>query len=353
MASDSLKTYGGFHPDYAEETKYYEENKIYTIQIESNLACPQGCLYCYASFDDAPIQELPSEDILSILNSAVKMKVRAIDWLGGDPLLRKDWYALMKSAQNRGLKNNIWTSGIPLETREVARKAVEVSDGGFISVHLDTLDEKIYKSLHKGNPEKKISSILKGVDNVQSFGKKSEQMINCITFTKLVAEDAKRTIKYFFNRKGMRTCLTHMCMTGLGKEHPEWIPSIMEIKDACDVRDKINYPDSKLSMCSMDTNKFYCGGIICITIDGDVTPCSVIRNGFGNIHKSSLEEIVEKNKDNLLFTHIRKIENMPKNCITCENNSICWGCRAAAYYEHNDLFASDPNCYKYKNNNLI
>jgi len=230
MTSDSLKTHGGFHPDYAEEIKYFEKNMIYSIQIESNLSCPQGCLFCYASFDNPPTQELPSEDIIKILNSANKMKVRAIDWLGGDPLLRKDWYKLMKIAQKKKLKNNIWTSGIPLEDREIAKKAVEVSKGGFISVHLDTLKEQIYKKLHRGNPQKKISSILKGVENVQSFGKKPEEMINCITFNKLVAKDAEKTIEYFFKEKGMRTCLTQMCMTGLAKDHPEWIPSTKEIR---------------------------------------------------------------------------------------------------------------------------
>jgi radical SAM protein with 4Fe4S-binding SPASM domain len=346
MTSDSLRTYGGFHPDYAEEIKYFEKNMIYSIQIESNLSCPQGCLFCYASSENPPTQEIPREDIIRILNSANKLNVKAIDWLGGDPLIRKDWYDLMKIAQKKGLKNNIWTSGIPLKDIEIAKKAVEVSEGGFISVHLDSLDKEIYKKLHKGNPEKSISSILKGVENVQSFGKKPEEMINCITFNKIVAEDAEKTIKYFFKEKGMRTCLTQMCMTGLAKDHPDWIPSTIEVKKACEARDRINYPDSKLSMCTMDTNKFYCGGIICITIDGDVTPCSVIRKGFGNIHKNSLEEIIEKNKDKLLFSHLKKLENMPKNCKKCENNSICWGCRAAAFYEYNDIFANDPKCYK-------
>jgi radical SAM protein with 4Fe4S-binding SPASM domain len=346
MKPDSLRTHGGFHPDYSEEKKYFEKNMIYSIQIESNLACPQGCLFCYASFDNPPNQELPSDDILKILTSAYKMKVRAIDWLGGDPLLRKDWYKLMKIAQKKGLKNNIWTSGITLEDSEIAKKAVEVTRGGFISVHLDSLDKQIYKKLHKGNPEKKISSILKGVKNIQSLGKNPDEMINCITFNKLVAKDAEKTIEYFYKEKGMRTCLTQMCMTGLAKDHPEWIPSTKEIREACEARDRINYPDSNLSMCTMDTNKFYCGGIICVTIDGDVTPCSVIRKGFGNIRKNSLEEIVVNNKEKLLFSHLKKLENMPNNCKTCENNSICWGCRASAFYEYNDILASDPKCYK-------
>ena len=85
--------------------------------------------------------------------------------------------------------NFIWTSGIPMKIMDNARKAVEVTKDGFISVHLDTLDEKIYKKLHSGNPKLNIKSILKGVENVQQLGKDPNQMINCITFTKPLIND--------------------------------------------------------------------------------------------------------------------------------------------------------------------
>ena len=342
---DPVIAYGCFHPDHTEEMKYFEENKVYTVQIESTLVCPQGCLYCYAASEDSPLKELPGEDIMGIIDSAAGMDARAIDWLGGDPLLRDDWYELMKYAMDRDLKNNIWTSGIPFEDKEVAKKAVEVSEGGFISVHLDSLDEEIYGKLHSGDAGKKIKSILKGVDNVQSYGKRHDNMINCITFTKpLAGEDVRRTTDYFFKTKGMRTCLTQMCRTGLAIDHPEWIPGIHEIRDACGNRDSVNYSDSGLSMSTMDANKFYCGGIICVTIDGDVTPCSVIRKGFGNIHGSALGNIVEKYRDELLFVQLRNPDTMKGHCSICENNSVCWGCRAMAYYEMGDMFAQDPMC---------
>lgn len=343
--NDPVITYGCLHQDYLEEIKYFEECKVYTVQIESTLACPQGCLYCYAASEDAVMKQLQVKDIMAIIDSAAAMEVRAIDWLGGDPLLRNDWYGLMKYAMGRGLKNNIWTSGIPLENKEVAKKAVEVSQGGFISVHLDNLKEEIYGKLHSGDPRKKIQAILRGVDNAQSLGKRPENMINCITFTKPVAgEDVKRTADYFFRTKGMRTCLTQMCRTGLALDHPEWMPDIQEIRDACGTRDSVNYPDSCLSMSTMDTNKFYCGGIICVTIDGDVTPCSVIRKGFGNIHDLPLENIIEQYGDKLLFAELRDPANVKGYCGSCENNSVCWGCRAMAYYETGDMLAPDPMC---------
>lgn len=348
MDNNPLFKHGGFHPNFQEEKNFFLECKVYSIQIEANLACRQGCIYCYASHDDTPATELPHDDIISIINTAVKMGIKAIDWLGGDPLLRQDWYDLMKYAQASGLINNIWTSGIPLAKKDTAKKAVEVTKGGFISVHLDTLNEDIYQKLHIGNPQKKIKAILNGVDNVQYYGKNPDHMINCITFTKLVADDVSCTIRFFFKEKGMRTCLTQMCMTGLAADRKDLVPSPEEIQHACEARDRINYPSSPLSISTMDTTKFYCGGIICITIEGNVTPCSVIREGVGNIHETPFETIIEKHKPELLFTHLREKKNLPSDCRQCENNSICWGCRATAYYTYGDATANDPKCYKHK-----
>ncbi|HER45559.1 MAG TPA: radical SAM protein [Thermoplasmatales archaeon] len=350
MKRDAVCSKGGLHPDYEEEIRYFKENKVFSIQIESNLSCPQGCLYCYASLENPPVQELSKKDITAILDSAVKLQVRAIDWLGGDPLVRSDWYQLMKETEKRGLKNNIWTSGIPLENKEVAQKVVEVSTGGFIAVHLDTLDEQIYQTLHKGSPHRQIQAILKGVENVQNCGKDPDEMINCITFTKPVFQDIQHTIQYFYETWGMRTCLTQMCVTGLAADHRAWVPTIQEIQKACEIRDRSNYPTSPYSFSSMDTNKYYCGNMICVTVNGDVTPCSVIRKSVGNIHDMPLEQIVQKHRDELLWVHLRRPENLPGYCSKCENNTVCWGCRAAAFYDQGDSCGTDPKCYRNRKN---
>jgi radical SAM protein with 4Fe4S-binding SPASM domain len=348
LKQDTASSQGGMHPDYEEERRYFDQRKVYSVQIESNLACPQNCLYCYASLDNPPVKELPKAGIEKILTAAAKMGVRSIDWLGGDPLVRADWFALMNEATKKGLKNNIWTSGILLEQKKVARKAVEAATGGFIAVHLDTLDEHIYKILHKGDPQRQIQAILAGVENLKSLGKEPDELYNCITFTRPVANDVEKTIRFFYDTYGIRTCLTQMCLAGLATEHEDWVPSLKEIRAACDIRDAINYPGSTHSFSSMDTNKYYCGNMICVTVEGDVTPCSVIRKSVGNIHRNSLEQIVNSHRDELLWLKLREPESLPGHCASCENNSVCWGCRAAAYYDSGDACGMDPKCYKNK-----
>jgi radical SAM protein with 4Fe4S-binding SPASM domain len=340
---DSVSTEGCFHPDHAEVLRFFERNQVYAVQIESCLSCPGGCRYCYASAQDPVSAELSAGLITRILHEVKEEGVRAIDWLGGDPLTRKDWYELACAARDLGLINNIWTSGIPLADPRLAHRVAEVTKGGFVSVHLDSLNEAVYGVLHTGEPHSKIRSVLRGVENLLKAGKHPNEIINCITFTcPLAGKDVERTIRYF-SEKGIRTCLTQICMAGLGKEHPEWVPSGPQIRQAIRIRDQVNYPGSRLSMSSMDVNKYYCGGTVCITVEGDVTPCSVIREGFGNVNHLPFGEIISRHRSELLFLPLRE-EGSGDGCSSCKNKPVCWGCRATAFYTTGDLMAGDPNC---------
>ena len=339
----AVSTQGCLHPDHAEVIRFFEKKQVYAVQIESCLSCTGGCRYCYASAQDPLSAELPAACIRRVLHEVKAAGVRAIDWLGGDPLMRKDWYELARAAQDLGLLNNIWTSGIPLADPLVVKQVAEVTSGGFVSVHLDSLDEEIYRVLHTGEPDTKIQSVLRGVENLLDAGKPPREIINCITFTRpLAGKDVERTIRYFSD-KGIRTCLTQICMAGLGKEHPEWVPSGPQIRHAIGIRDRMNYPGSDLSMSTMDVNKYYCGGMVCITVEGDVTPCSVIREGFGNVNRMPFGEIITQYHRELLFIPLRERGNADR-CSSCKNQQVCWGCRATAYYTTGNLMADDPNC---------
>ncbi|WP_162199203.1 radical SAM/SPASM domain-containing protein [Methanoculleus sediminis] len=336
---------GCLHPATDEAVRYFDEERVYSLQVESTLACPQGCRYCYAPADAAGAGELPAEDIAAALSSAADMDVKAVDWLGGDPLIRKGWYDLAEHARDLGFVNNIWSSGIPLADPGVAERAVAIAEGGFISVHLDTLDPAVYARLHDGDAGEKIRAILRGIENLVALGKPAGELVNCITFTRpLAGEDLIKTMRYFCEEVGMGICLTQICTVGRACRHPEWVPAPGEIRDACRARDAICYPGSSCSFGTMDVNKFYCGSMICLTANGDVTPCSVIRKGFGNIREQPLSEIVEKHRNELLFSGMR--QPGPSSCTRCGQNAVCWGCRATAYYETGDLLGPDPKCWR-------
>jgi hypothetical protein len=94
--SDELKQYGGLAVGREEEQKqYFAQSRLYASQIESTDACHQGCIYCYAGSTSEEGYGISSAEIRGLLEDATALDIRAIDWLSGDPLLRRDWAELM------------------------------------------------------------------------------------------------------------------------------------------------------------------------------------------------------------------------------------------------------------------
>ncbi|MHA2008245.1 MAG: radical SAM/SPASM domain-containing protein [Promethearchaeota archaeon] len=350
-------SHAGMASEFELQKDFYNKGKIYILQIESTLRCQQLCNYCYAGSTPSSPQEMRSEKIRELLDKASQLDVRMIDWLGGDPLIRGDWYELCKYASNLGLINNIWTSGIPLADQEIAKKCVEVTKGGFISTHLDTLNPELYKLLHGGEgcdgDSKNIELILQGIKNVLSAKKDPGGMVNCITYTTPLANgDAKNMISYMQEEFNIKTCLTLFNPVINRSTNTSWEPSLSQIEDAFTHRDLVNYPDDP-SCGPMDVSKFYCGTVICITNDGWLTPCSVIRtHEYGNVNEENLEVLIERTKRRLLLLDFRDPSKLPGNCADCSNNSYCFGCRSSAYYYEGDLLAADPKCRQFSRNLL-
>ena len=64
------------------QKKYYDEGRVFILQIESTLRCPQLCNYCYAkSMPDSP-HGLSSKKIYELLDFASEMNVRMIEGEG-------------------------------------------------------------------------------------------------------------------------------------------------------------------------------------------------------------------------------------------------------------------------------
>jgi len=143
----------------------------------------------------------------------------------------------------------------------------------------------------------------------------------------------------------MGTCLTLFNPAGMGADWRSLVPGDEQTRRVYRERDRLQYDAEGATISAMDTDKFYCGTMATVTFAGDVTPCSVIRKGVGNIRVTPFAQIVEEHLGTLIHDSLHDVRTMPSPCNRCDDNEHCWGCWASAYHSGAGADGPDPKCW--------
>ncbi|MBD3186206.1 hypothetical protein GF325_05205 [Candidatus Bathyarchaeota archaeon] len=327
----------------------WENDSFYSLQLELGDACSQGCLYCYMNALPAQENTLDDEMVKGILVDAAAMGISAIEWLGGEPLLRSSVLEHLAFARELGFRNNLWTGGLPLVDQDLRASCASLCMHGLISVHVSTVDPTLYERLHPGRTRKDLSSILGSVHALLEDGYPSSQMLNSVTFTGLQpASDMISTIDYFEEHFGIATSLNvYHTYLRPGQSRENLARFIPEPAAVARVYNRMK-AQAGVDMLPMNcVNKQYCSSTLAVLCDGTVTPCATIREPDApNLHQEgNLKEIVKSHWDHLIFKKFKDKGNLPNTCKTCMLSSTCWGCRSRAYAAGLGLFGPDPRCF--------
>ncbi len=335
--------------DFKELEKAYNENRFYSLQLEVGDVCYQGCSYCYMNALTERKNSLTGKKIFEILYDAKRLKITAIEWLGGEPLLRRGIFSFLKKSTELGFRNNMWTGGLPLKKITVAKKLAEFCKIGLISFHLSTLDRKLYEELHPGRTSKDIDDIITGIKNLLELGYLSNQILNSITFTGYQStEDLVETMEFFYNEFGITSSInvyhTYLRPVTSCEELNKFIPSKKSVAKA--YKYYINFLGIKNFPMNC-VNKQYCSATLAALNDGTVSPCATIRKGCTeNLNKYRLYDIVMNNIEYLTFQKLKDKNNLPDGCKICKLNDICWGCRSRSYAAGYGIYGKDPRCFR-------
>ena len=161
----------------------YDSDGFYALQLEVGDKCEQGCSYCYMNALPYTKNSLSDGLISEILADARALGITSIEWLGGEPLLRGTIFEHMARAADLGLRNNLWTGGLPLRDQAMAGKCAHACKNGLISVHVSSVDPRVYKTLHPTAGDRDLEDILAGVKHVLDAGYPAGRMLNSVTFT--------------------------------------------------------------------------------------------------------------------------------------------------------------------------
>ncbi len=328
----------------------YDNGSFYSLQLEVGDLCHQGCIYCYMNALDTPVNTISDRQITRILKDAHALGITAIEWLGGEPLLRGSIFAHMAECAEFGMRNNVWTGGLPLENHDVLKKTAQYAKHGLISVHVSTVDPSLYKLLHPGRSKRDLELILDKIQDLIDIGYPPSQLLNSVTFTGLQsAEDMIETMNYFEQEFGIKTSLnvyhTYLRPGVSKKELKRFIPSTDEVRKLYS-RYALQWGVKDYPMNCV--NKQYCSATLAVLCDGSVTPCATIREKHApNLHFAhSLYDIVQENSGHLSFYEFRDRNNIPEKCRKCELSELCFGCRSRSYAAGNGIYGMDPRCFR-------
>lgn len=335
--------------DWEKLRNLYERDLVYALQLEINDSCEQGCDYCYMNAPTIRRGRLDSDVLRRVISEAADMEVYCIEWLGGEPLLREDVFDLMAFANEAGLRNNMWTGGLPLVEEGVAQGCVELTEGGLISFHLSTLDPEIYRRTHPGRPLEDMRDIVRGVENCLAAGKPPNMMINSVTLTsRQSAEDMTAVMDHFKEKYGIPTSVNvYQFYEPRSEENREEVMRFApNLKTVRKVLNRLHRGEGNVAYGANCVNKQYCSATAALLNDGRLTPCATIRpDDAPLIFDQGLKGTFEEHRDWLVVKKLKARDNLPEGCKTCRLNDDCWGCRAKSWDYFQNIYDRDPVCF--------
>lgn len=331
---------------------------IHIISWQLTRRCNLKCEYCYT--DSSPLvntaTELSTEECFTIIKELKNTPGIAKDPMliltGGEPLLRKDIFDIVKKAASEDFYVVLGTNGGPLTDDKITRLKPHVKG---ISVNID------YVKALRGFPELN-RAVASKMAAVKRLNKHKIPFIINTTIHKENIPQLEDIAQFAFDNGAHSLNFFSLVPTGRGNnlyhtaksDYDEAIEKILNIKES--YKEKL----SIITKCAPHINAYIfsknpenirmfegSGGCpaaksyMCITPEGDVLPCPYFPLGAaaGNVRDTKIEYILNTE----IFHQLRE-RHLKGVCGECEFAYLCSGCRARAYAINGDYLSEDPLC---------
>ena len=343
-----------------------EKGPLFIVPWRCTFACDSNCTHCTSAGKNAFPDELDTTEAKNLVNRVHDFGATFIGITGGEPLLRKDLFKIVKYAKDVGLEVSIITDG-HLANDSVVDSIVK--NEMRVSISFDGTEEVNDRIRGKGAYKSAIALTKKLAGTglldclVYTFANVAENLTN-------VTEADFRHVNDIATEHGARWVVYHGLVPYSSdknclKADPspaqyEWaMNKLYDLSIEYNKKPYINvyvpfyariakqrglenfdewYNDFFLGKC-------WFGRFMSIAENGDAIPCSyndVYR--FGNVKDKSLREIWSGMQTSKFFSKARNKANIKGKCGVCEYKDVCGGCRTAALFYTGDLLESDPRC---------
>ncbi len=324
---------GKFQEDEVRATEFVSYRKnfySYPVLSEFSLTwrCNLDCRFCYRTWKESPeVSTSQAKKVIRAIKEQAKLPF--VSFTGGEPLLRKDIFKLIKYARSIGLKVNLITNGT-LITEKMARKLKRAGLNS-AQVSLESPSEEIHDALTKTPGSWNLT--VKGIKNLLSQG------IYLHTNTTLNRENAESMVEYpvFLKKLGLKKFSANLIIpVGEARKHRDlWMrysqvwKYVERIKKRADEEGVEFVWYSPLPYCIYNPvarglgakSCAACHGLLAIDPEGNVLPCSSYPEKVGNILEKGFKEVWFSEK----ALYFRQMKYLPSPCQRCSLQQACAG----------------------------
>ena len=334
----------------------------YNINWNVTRACNLRCKHCYYDAATPLDDELSTEQAYALIDDIAETfgaNVR-VTLGGGEPLVRKDLFEIIKYGKERGVSLVLASNGIMLTediTNQLKAAGIEeviIAIDGTQKTHDAIRGNGVFEKTVKGAQACKATGLgvvidpcimkqnegetAKIIDISEHLGARQCRIFHYIAMGRGEVEipDAELdSIQYAQNvmqlyeeqnkRKELEICTTQACQY--------WVVLQRKAEEGLPVPD-FYYNEAPGCRAGI--------GMMSIKPNGDVVPCPLLEVKAGNVTEKSLREIL--NSD--VFVNLKSRE-VKGRCGVCKFKQICGGCRVRAYLHTGDYMAEDPLCSEF------
>ena len=337
--------------------------------------CNLRCVHCYSDSACVPYDnELATGEALGVIDDLAELRVPAILWSGGEPLMRGDLFELAAHARQRGIHTVLSTNGT-LITQSVAEQ-IKQARFAYVGVSLDGATAAVHDRF-RGVPGA-FDRTMDGFRNLVAVGQKVGLRL---TLTRQTCEDLPRVFDLIEAEGIHRACFYHLVPTGRGggvadldlAQSRRAVDTIIERTAAVNrdgrgveiltVDNHCDGPYLYLKMLAEDHPRaqqvyemlrwnggaLWSTGVGIADIDsgGNVHPNQFwMHHTLGNVRHRPFSAIWTDTSDDLLVGLRDRRPRLKGRCAACRFVDLCGGSlRVRADLLTGDPWAPDPACY--------
>jgi MoaA/NifB/PqqE/SkfB family radical SAM enzyme len=262
-----------------------------SIELAITYNCQLNCHKCYAkNLADPSKRPLSVEQIQELFKQAWELGLIHINITGGEPLLRPDLFDIIKVLKPDKMMISLVTNGLLLNEETVARLAQ--SGLNTIQISLDSAIPEIHDRLR--GAEGCFERAVDGAKLARKYG------INVCFSTVLSTEESSNedAIKRLVDFGASLDIFVLICDSGAVGGWEGCDDKVMNCHDRDEALTRLlRHPYARhhtlynfrgKSGCPAGTEKIY------VTAYGDITPCDLIHEPFGNVLEEPLKIIWER-----------------------------------------------------------